>query len=828
MSQANKSNGGRNRKKMTDRQLETAIAIGGFVILIIIIVFILMFTYWGVFGTLWRLFVLALLAGTAYYVWRERRSIGTYIENRRQLAAERAAKAAAALAAAEARKPKPLNGEFPRGITFLGPGTSLVLDRGKLDNPLIYVVAGEVSGTSEPSCIGSNLIVSPPRSRCSEPLPYWPNYRFITPDQRSVYINWLITGRKQLPPEIGYAFLFFYGLERRVLRDKSDLKVIINEVLRLRKLNTQSKDFNRSFDSYTSSFLWFVTVAFSDKIEEDTIKAMVQSTRTWNEDNLSAALSWYIQKNKEIPVWLAMKIARQLPGTQQSVVVDRVGEEFQSLFAKRYSESFGKGLVVESSKRKRAYQYKTASDTIGTAELSGGPNPLGLRSQFNPLCQLWNSCVEDLRQLSSLVKREGHEKITLASWEALPEEIRCRTEHPLTRDVCSLIQECTDDEGNTLIPVSKLAPLFQFPQKDRYTPTESAKFASVIEDVGYCLEPDTRLIKRSYKGSETITAFLRMTDQQTTTSRYTAAACMLRFGMVVAAADGEVLPDELTILLHDLEHMFDLNDHERRRLSALRTLIAATGPDLASLSQMAKILNPSQREAIGKLLLVLAASDGVVTKEEVQAIRKCYQKLGFAQTEIGHAISSLRAYQNEEEPVTIYQGTSATAGEAIPAEKQRPVLKLDRAAIAQIMDDTREVAQMLADAMSKEDKQVGATAFSTAVAVPDIPLEPTSVSKVAIEDTIIPNPSQYIPSDVTDSQNEVNTPPIPAHYENFYQILLKKEEWDLQEINTLAREQGLMLSGAIDALNEWAAEKYGGQLFIEDGPKLYVESSYLN
>ena len=59
-------------------------------------------------------------------------------------------------------------------------------------------------------------------------------------------------------------------------------------------------------------------------------------------------------------------------------------------------------------------------------------------------------------------------------------------------------------------------------------------------------------------------------------------------------------------------------------------------------------------------------------------------------------------------------------------------------------------------------------------------------------------------------------------------MLISKPEWDLKEIDGLARQQGLMLSGAIDALNEWAAEKYGGQLFVEDGGRILVEQAYLN
>jgi hypothetical protein len=37
-----------------------------------------------------------------------------------------------------------------------------------------------------------------------------------------------------------------------------------------------------------------------------------------------------------------------------------------------------------------------------------------------------------------------------------------------------------------------------------------------------------------------------------------------------------------------------------------------------------------------------------------------------------------------------------------------------------------------------------------------------------------------------------------------------------------------MLSGALDAMNEWAMDVYGGQIFYEDAECIVVERSLLN
>jgi len=70
----------------------------------------------------------------------------------------------------------------------------------------------------------------------SEPigaLGYWPRYENMTPGQRGNYLSWLASGKQGQLDDIGYAFVYFYGLERRVFIDGKDVDLIIPEVVRL-------------------------------------------------------------------------------------------------------------------------------------------------------------------------------------------------------------------------------------------------------------------------------------------------------------------------------------------------------------------------------------------------------------------------------------------------------------------------------------------------------------------------------------------------------------------------------------------------------------------
>ncbi len=103
-------------------------------------------------------------------------------------------------------------------------------------------------GIAEPSTIYEMLPVSRITSSASSvpKMGYFPSYTKMKPEQRAVYLNWLrdVT----TPIEIGYVFVYFYGLERHLVYGNFDAAV--NEILLLRKHHD-----NGSFQNYSASAL---------------------------------------------------------------------------------------------------------------------------------------------------------------------------------------------------------------------------------------------------------------------------------------------------------------------------------------------------------------------------------------------------------------------------------------------------------------------------------------------------------------------------------------------------------------------------------------------
>ena len=78
------------------------------------------------------------------------------------------------------------------------------------------------------------------------PLGYFPSYEKMTPSQRYTYLIWLSDITQ--PIDIGYVFVFYYGLERHIYT--GEYEKAFDMILKLRKYHT-----NSSFNGYSTDVL---------------------------------------------------------------------------------------------------------------------------------------------------------------------------------------------------------------------------------------------------------------------------------------------------------------------------------------------------------------------------------------------------------------------------------------------------------------------------------------------------------------------------------------------------------------------------------------------
>jgi hypothetical protein len=99
----------------------------------------------------------------------------------------------------------------------------------------------------DPSTIYECGAVRRPKQGFEVPeLPYFPSYSGMTPEQRGLYLEWLCDISN--PIDVGYVFVYYYGLERHLVVGMFDAAV--DEILALRSFHS-----NSSFQSYSASAL---------------------------------------------------------------------------------------------------------------------------------------------------------------------------------------------------------------------------------------------------------------------------------------------------------------------------------------------------------------------------------------------------------------------------------------------------------------------------------------------------------------------------------------------------------------------------------------------
>lgn len=113
-------------------------------------------------------------------------------------------------------------------------------------------VSAEKDEPEDPSTIYLKSEIHIPDSADTVPRPsYSPSYAALSPWQKWYYLRWL--ANVDSPVDIGFVFIYYYGLERRLLT--GDFDAAFDMILRLRR----SHD-NPSFQGYSSAALVYATV----------------------------------------------------------------------------------------------------------------------------------------------------------------------------------------------------------------------------------------------------------------------------------------------------------------------------------------------------------------------------------------------------------------------------------------------------------------------------------------------------------------------------------------------------------------------------------------
>jgi hypothetical protein len=157
-------------------------------------------------------------------------------------------------------------------------------------------------------------------------LPYMPSYAGMNPEQRYVYLGWLQDISREI--DVGYRFLFYYGLERQLII--GDFDKTFDMILRLRS-TTQ----NNSFLGYSGNALFYSVVRKGDGDLLDRLRFFYED-EIWTDKQIMLKL--FIQEPiepQELP-----KILKALSINKRYLDEKVYSEQMSQLLSERFGHSF--------------------------------------------------------------------------------------------------------------------------------------------------------------------------------------------------------------------------------------------------------------------------------------------------------------------------------------------------------------------------------------------------------------------------------------------------------------------------------------------------------
>lgn len=654
---------------------------------------------------------------------------------------------------------------------WIKPGERIIVQEVSFDCGMVYLGSCLPAAYNEndPCLIDPSLSVAAQSSYVTD-MGYWPTYARIGAAARRKYLEWLAGGRNDRGIDIGYVFLFFYGLERRVLIDgskndeaRSELNAITKEIERLLAIHGHH---SHSFQRYASGLLDVIrSTSVGEKLYAQPIPALPETYELPH--YLKLALGQASKDKAPVSAHLALAWAEHQPGIYFRTAAQRCKNEFDQLFRLRYTEKYGDGMLLPQNRTKLKCMYQPASSGFrGQAELtllsSDLPDITAVSGPIDALAELVKRTTEELDPYSRLLGKTPEAKDTATARLLLP--------LPLwPQSVAQRFDDLRDKAQSSLLVMKVSELLDALDLKLEPERKIMLQLARHLSSKGIAIEPDIESGARTPKSEDRIVLFSKPTTSGSDPehANYKTAQLTLQLAAMVAMADGEFTEQEQQFIEKQIAAWSDLTEADRIRLHAHMKLMVVDPVTLGSLKKRILGLGKEERVTIAGYMASLASTDGVITPDEVRVLEKAYKALGLEATSV---FSDLHATSpGKVAPVRRSEGTG---------------FQLDHERIRTLQHESQQVSQLLAGIFIEE-------------------VSP----KNAIEE-----PAQREKEPTTGIFGLDHQHAALAH------LLLSRPIWSRNELMDAAADLGIMLEGALERINEASFDLFDQPLFEGDDP----------
>lgn len=723
---------------------------------------------------------------------------------------------------------------------WIGSNKSIVVHGITISGGLLY------AGSTLKTAMGSEdpCLIDPtqPIAFRSSPVKidgYWPSYAGIPPQARRTYLEWLASGRKDPNIDMGYVFLYFYGLERRAIFDAAldssvmgDYPMLAAELTRLLSIYEHKSP---SFKKYARQLLDWVTFTHEQKLYASTNLAKIEDSLMKIKFAMGqASIDAASVPSKLVLAWI--KNDRTLFPLRTPAT--RCGPQFDAIFETRYREKFGSGLILIPNKTRLKFIYSPASSGFSqAADIAMSFKTIPDVTVSGKIAEAIKAIVEDATQSLEPFSRylarnpqgtRDFEGLILLPPYLWPTTLR-QTLHGLKRSVLKapLAMTCLE-LMNTLGADSTL-------NKEK-----SKALGDALSVLGIGMEPDVCTTPKLPRPDETIVLFDLATtpDPNRETANYKACLLTVQLASAVAGADGEFSKDDFFHLNKQLQSWSHLPENHRARLSAQLRIRRTTPIKLQTIAKQLQALPHDSKTVIIAFMATLIQSGGGIKASEVRFMQKVHIALGIdANDYLAEHQSILNADNTKkksvakitivspEKPVfaldplkiaalqsetstvdALLQGIFSPEEDAQPMVSPRIeseninkplVVRLDAARIAALQEDTDKVGSLLAGIFMDDERDESHDVTGEINTTPQ-EAGPVKTDEAAVLPVIMPG--------------------LDTTHDAFARCLLGRTQWSRQELQDVANDMKLMLDGALERLNDAAFDAYDAPFTEGDDP----------
>jgi TerB N-terminal domain/TerB-C domain len=609
---------------------------------------------------------------------------------------------------------------------------------------------------SEPDLAGSSL-------------GYALSYGRISPRARAGFLRWLWTGRKDATAPIGYVYLYFFGLERRILHDRliqptppAELPAIRAEVERLRSIYGTDGRFGVQASRFSE------TLEVLARVERAAPGPIPTATATGGElpPVFRLELGRLATRGGRLPPEWALAWIRQAPDIRLRTPAERCGEEFDRLFLLRYRARFGDGLALGEGQTRLRLYYRPASPSFtGEVRLPVGdlPDPSILSGPTRRLAELARSVAEEIRPYSRLVGKQPDQRGSLAALALLPPELAAGGEAEAAERLVERAEAALGVAGRALVDTDKLTSAWPEGRLDRQQATTIAR---ILESRGIGIEPDVRYGGPALGGGPAVVFRCRAPEAGERGAPVTvpAASALVRLAALVLGAGREatVTAETAGQLGEKVAARFEATPLGRERVAAQLWWALESRPAPSNLKRRLATLDDLFRLKVGAGLVGLATGSGRIGPPQMTALAEAFRLLGLDPEKLFSMVHQVTVE-------TVPTGSSAPTGAAAPLNPERI-----RARLA----ETADVASFLGEIFVDDDPPAA----------------------------LAPPPA------------ETSLAGLDVAHSALLRRLAVRSSWSRAELEGLAGGLDLLPDGALDVLNEAAIDRSGEPLCDGDDP----------